>query len=75
MQHSKLAIRKGNHLSIEGTQKGYLFLSKIVHIKDFPRGGGGRYAVALSVISETACCLVSKKKKVTVAENLTAGSQ
>ena len=55
--------------------KGVPFLSQNVHIKDFPRGGGGRYAVALSVISETACCLVSKKKKVTVAENLTAGSQ
>ena len=41
MQYSKLAIRKGNHLSIEGTQKGYLFLSKIVHIKDFPGGRGG----------------------------------
>ena len=62
MQHSKLAIWKGNHLSIEGTQKRYLFLSKIVHIKDFPGEGGGRYAVALSVISETACYLVSKKK-------------
>ena len=56
--------------------KGVPFLSQNVHIKDFPRGGGGgRYAVALSDISETACCLVSKKKKVTVAENLTAGSQ
>ena len=43
--------------------KGVPLLSKIVHIKDFPRGGGGRYAVALSVISETACCLVSKKKR------------
>ena len=64
MQHSKLAIRKGNHLSIEGTQKGYLFCHKMyIIIKDFPRRGG-RYAVALSVISETACCLVSKKKKV-----------
>ena len=42
--------------------KGVPFLSQNVHIKDFPRRGG-RYAVALSVISETACCLVSKKKK------------
>ena len=42
--------------------KGVPFPVKNCTYKRFSRGGGGRYAVALSVISETACYLVSKKK-------------
>ena len=41
--------------------KGVPFPVKNCTYKRFSRGGG-RYAVALSVISETACYLVSKKK-------------
>ena len=45
--------------------KGLPFPVKNCTYKRFSKGGGVggvRYAVALSVISETACCLVSKKK-------------